>query len=380
MDFAFTEEQKMLREAIHNFAEKEIAPLVKEAEDKEKYPVELFPRMGELGYLCLAHPAQYGAGEMGLLGECISLEELHRFGGGIGNGPMCQGGIGTKAILDHGTEEQKQKYLVPAIKGQKIAAFGLTEPNAGSDAAAVETTAVRKGNKYVINGSKIYISSGPICDYVCVAAYTDKTKGPKAGMSIFIVEKDTPGFTRKQMSKFCARSFEIAEMYFDDCAVPAENLVGKEGDGFAYFMEALDDGRVAHAAASVGIAQGAYEATLSYVQDRKQFGQPIYKFQINSFKLARMAMEIEAARWMVYRAAWLYDQGERRRNEFAMAKLFASEVACRVSDEALQIHGGVGCMSESAINRYYRDAKLQTITEGTTEICLLVIARGLGLR
>ena len=380
MHFGFNEEQKMLKEAIRNFAEKEIAPLLDEAEAKEEYPVQIFPRMGELGYLCLAYPAQYGAGDMGLVGECIVAEELKRVGGGIGNGTMVQGGIGTESILAHGTEEQKQKYLVPAIKGQKISAYGLTEPNAGSDVAAVETTAVRKGDKYIINGNKIYITNGMICDFVVVSAYTDKSLGARDGMSMIIVEKDTPGFSRKKMSKFCSRSQDNAELTFEDCAVPVENLVGEEGKGFRYFMEALDAGRITHSAASVGLAQGAYETCLNYAQQRVQFGQPIYKFQVNSFKLARMATEIEAARWLMYRAAWLHDQGGRRLKEFAMTKLFASEVCVRVANEVMQMHGGVALMAESPVHRYIRDARLQTIDEGTSEICELVIARGIGLR
>jgi len=380
MDFEFSEEQKMLREAIRNFAEKEIAPLLDKAEENEDYPVQIFPKMGELGYLCLAYPAKYGAGDMGLAGECIMIEELSRVGGGIASGPVVQGGIATEAILAHGTEEQKQKYLVSAIKGQEIGAFGLTEPNAGSDVAAVETTAVKKSDKYIINGNKIYITNGTICDFVVIAAYTDKRLGARGGMSMFIVEKDTPGFSRKKMAKFCARSQDSGELTFEDCAVPVENLVGEEGRGFAYFMEALDAGRITHSASSIGLAQAAYEACLSYAQQRVQFGQPIYKFQINSFKLARMAMEIEAARWLMYRAAWLYDQGVRRLKEAAMTKLFASEVCVRITNEAMQIHGGVAFMAESPVHRYFRDAKLKTVDEGTSEICELVIARGIGLR
>ncbi len=380
MDFEFSEEQKMLKEAIRSFAEKEIAPLLDEAEAKEEYPVQIFPKMGELGYLCLSYPTKYGAGDMGLVGECIVLEELSRVGGGIAGGPMVHSDVATEAILAHGTEEQKQKYLVPAIKGQKIAAFGLTEPNAGSDASAVEATAVKKDDKYVINGNKIYISNGTICDFVVIAAYTDKSLGTKGGMSMLIVEKDTPGFSRRKMSKFCYHSWDTGELTFEDCAVPVDNLVGEEGRGFYYFMESLDAGRITQSAQSLGLAQAAYEACLSYVQQRVQFGQPIYKFQVNSFKLARMAMEIEAARWLMYRAAWLYDQGARRLNEAAMTKLFASEVCVRVANEAMQIHGGVAFMAESPVHRYFRDARLQTIIEGTSEICEIVIARGIGLR
>jgi len=380
MDFEFSEEHKMLREAIRDFAEKEIAPLVDEAEAKEQFPVELFPRMGELGYLCLGYPTKYGAGEMGMIGECIAIEELGRVSAGISSSLMVQSGLGTEAILHRGTEEQKQKYLIPAIKGQKIAAFGLTEPNAGSDAAAIESTAIKKSDEYIINGNKIYITNGYICDYVVVAAYTDKSLGTRGGMSLFIVERDTPGFSSKKMNKFCGRSADSAELTFEDCAVPAENLVGEEGRGFYYLMESLDAGRISHSARSLGLAQAAYEAALSYVQQRVQFGQPIYKFQANSFKLAKMAIDIEAARWLMYRAAWLYDQGARRLKEASMTKLFASEVAFRVATEAMQIHGGVALMAESPVQRYFRDARLGTIGEGTSEIQQIVISRRLGLR
>ena len=377
MDFEFSEKHKALREAIRGFAEKEIAPLVAEAEEKERFPKELFPKMGERGYLCLSYPAKYGGADLGRIGECIAVEEISRVSVGIAAGLATQGGIATSSILYHGSEEQKQKYLVPAIKGQKISAFGLTEPNAGSDAAALETTAVKQGDKYIINGNKKYITNGPICDYALVAAYTDRSQKPSRGISVFIMERDTPGFTQKKMKKFCMRSADTAELFFDNCAVPAENLIGEEGRGFVYVMESLDGGRISHSATSIGLAQAAYEAALSYTQQRIQFGQPIYNFQAISFKIARMAIDIEAARWLMYRAAWMYDQGMRRFNESAMTKLFASEVAQRVTSEAMQIHGGVALMSDSPVQRYFRDSRRATITEGTSEIQQIVISRGL---
>ncbi len=380
MDFEFSEEHKMLRETIRDFANKEIAPLVDEAEVKEKFPVELFPRMGKLGYLCVNYPAKYGAADTGLIGQCIAFEELGKISFGMTSGLMVQSGLGTSAILHHGTEEQKQKYLVPAIKGEKIAIFGLTEPNAGSDAAAIQTTASKKSDKYIINGSKIFMTNGSIGDFVTLAAYTDKSLGASKGISLFIVEKDTPGFTHTKLEKFCARSADTAELFFENCIVPAENLIGNEGEGFRYLMEALDTGRINHSARSIGLAQTAFEAATDYSQQRVQFGQPIYKFQATSFKLARMAMEIEAARWLTYRAAWLYDQGNRRFNEAYMSKLFASEVAVKVTTEALQIHGGYALMSDSPLQRYFRDARFTTITEGTNEIQHILISRGLGLR
>ena len=374
-----SEEHRMLRTAIRDFAEKEIAPLVNEAEEKEQFPVQLFSQLGELGYLCASHPAQYGGAEIGMVGECIVLEEISRITAGIASALTAQGGIATIPILEHGTEEQKQEYLAPAIKGEKIGAFGLTEPNAGSDAAAIETTARRQGDSYILNGTKMYITNGTICDFLLVAASTDRSQGTR-GISTFIVEKGTPGFTAMKMHKFCMRSAEIAELVFEDCKVPVENLIGEEGKGFRYVMECLDAGRVSHAATSIGLAQAAYEACLEYVQQREQFGQPIHRFQATGFKVARMAMEIEAARWLMYRAAWLYDEGTRRFKEASMAKLFASEVVQRVTSDAMQIHGAVAIMTESPIQRYFRDARRNTVTEGTSEIQQLVISRAIGLR
>lgn len=380
MEFEFNEEQKMLREAVHSFAEKEIAPLVDEAEKICSFPVHLFPKMGDLGYLCLSYSPEYGAAGMGKIGECIAVEEVAYFAVGIAAGTMVQGGIGTKAINQRGREDQKQKYLVPAIKGRKIAAFGLTEPNAGSDAAAIQTTAVRKNGHYVINGTKTFITNGSICDFVTLATVTDKTKGSRGGISLFIVEAGTPGFNRSKLHKFCAHSGEVAELNFEDCRVPEESLIGEEGKGFVYVMESLTGGRISHAARSLGLARAAFDAALAYAKDRVQFGQPIATFQTNAFKLARMCMEIEAARWLIYSAAWLYDQGKPHVKEAAMAKHFASEAAVHITTECMQIHGGYGLMEESMAQRYFRDARLGTITEGTSEIQQLVISRELGIR
>jgi len=374
-----SEEHRMLRAAVRDYAEKEIAPLVNDAEENEKFPVQIMDQLGKLGYLCASHPAQYGGAEIGMIGECIVTEELSRVAVGIASALISQGGISTVPILEHGTEEQKQKYLVPAISGAMVAAFGLTEPNAGSDAAAIETTARKKGDSYILNGTKLYITNGTICDYVLVAASTDRSKGSR-GISAFIVDKGTPGFTATKMHKFCMRSAETAELVFEDCEIPAANLIGEEGKGFSYVMECLDAGRISHSATSVGLAQAAYEASLDYVQQREQFGQPIHKFQATGFKVARMAMEIEAARWLMYRAAWLYDEGNRRIKEASMAKLFASEVVQRVTGDAMQLHGAVGIMTESPVQRYFRDARRNTITEGTSEIQQLVISRAIGLR
>ena len=380
MDFELSEEHKMFQEAIRNFAEKEIAPLVEEAEKTATFPLQLFPQMGKLGYLCVRYPAKYGGAEIGKVGDCISVEEVAYQSVGICAGIMVQSGIGTTAVYAYGSEDQKQKYLIPAIKGEKIAAFGLTEPNAGSDAAAIETTATKKNGKYILNGTKIFITNGNICDFVLAAAYTDKSKGARAGVSLFIVEKDTPGFNRAKLHKFCGRSGETGELSFEDCAIPEENLIGEEGKGFPYLMESLMGGRISHASRSLGLARAAYDASIKYAQERVQFGQPIAKFQANSFKLARMAMDIEAARWLIFHAAWLYDQNKPHVKEAATAKLFASEVAISVTTEAMQIHGGYGLTEGSVVQRYFRDSRMSTITEGTSEIQQLVISREIGIR
>jgi len=380
MDFDFSEEQKMFQQAVRDFCIKELAPLVEEAEAKEKTPIQLYPRMGSLGYLCVRYPSKYGAAEMGKVSECILLEAMARISGGIAASMMVHNGLGTSMINEHGSEELKQKYLVPAIKGQMISAFGLTEPNAGSDAANMSTKAVRQGDHYIINGNKIFITNGPYADFVCVAAYTDKSKGAGKGVSVFVVEKGTPGYSvARKMEKLGNRSAETAELVFDNCRVPASNLVGEEGKGFRYVMETLDGGRIAHAARSLGVAQAAFEASVKYSNERVQFGQPIGKFQAISFKLARMAMQLEAARCLTYYAAWMYDQKRRCLKEASMAKLFASEVVIDVTAEAMEIHGGYGYMMDSPIQRYYRDARLYPITEGTSEIMHVVISREIGV-
>jgi len=378
MDFDFSEEQKMFKEAIRDFAQKEVAPIVKEAEEKETAPVDLFSKLGKLGYLCPAYPPQYGGGGLGKIGDCILVEELARVCSGITSGIMVQSGLSTFPILAHGTKEQKQEFLIPATRGEKIAAYGLTEPNAGSDAAAVETTAKRDGNYYIVNGSKIYITNGQICDFVTIAASTDKSKGSR-GISTIIVDRSTSGFTVNKMKKLGHHSAATGELAFDNCHVPVDNLIGEEGKGYRYMLEALNGARISHSARSLGTSQAAFDASLNYAKQRIQFGQPIGKFQAISFKLARMAAEIEAARWLLYRVAWLYDQGNECRKEAPMTKVFSSEVAIRTAEEAMRIHAGAGYLAESTIDRYFRDAILFHTTEGTTEIQELVIARELGL-
>ena len=378
MDFEFSEEHSMFRQAIRDFAENEVAPIVDQAEEDEACPTELFSKMGKLGYLCPGYPTEYGGGGLGEIGTCIMVEELARVCSGITSGLMVQSGLSTLPILAHGSEEQKQKFVVPAIKGDKIFAYGLTEANAGSDAAAIETTAKKDGNYYIVNGSKIYITNGQICDFVTLAVLTDRSQGSR-GISTIIVEKGAPGFSTSKMRKLGHHSAATAELVFEDCRVPCDNLIGEEGRGFRYMLEALNSARISHSARSLGLAEAAFEASLKYAKERKQFGQPIGSFQAISFKLARMATEIEAAKWLLYRVAWLCDQGEECRKEAPMTKVFSSEAAIRIAEEAMRIHAGAGYLAESPIQRYFRDAILYHITEGTTEVQELIISRQLGL-
>jgi alkylation response protein AidB-like acyl-CoA dehydrogenase len=378
VDLEFTEEQKMFQQAMKDFAEKDVAPLVDEAEEKETFPEELFPKMGKLGYLCPGYPSEYGGGDLGKVGDCIMIEEMAKVCSGIAAAIMVQSGLTTFAILKYGTDEQKNKWLVPAIAGEKIAAYGLTESNAGSEASNIETTARKEGDFYIVNGSKIYITNGPICDYVTLAVATDKSKGSR-GISTLIVEKGTPGFTTLPMKKVGHHSTSTGELAFEDCKVPVENLIGEEGRGYKYMLDALNSARISHSARSLGLAQACYEASLNYAKERVQFGQPIGKFQSIAFKITRMAIEIEAARALLYRVAWLYDSGHDCRVESPMTKVMSSEVAIKAAEEAMRIHAGAGYLSESVVQRYFRDAILYHTTEGSTEIQQLIIARELGL-
>lgn len=380
MNFELTSEQQMLRETMRNFTQKEVVPLVDKAEEEGKCPVEILNKLGELGYLCVNFPTEYGGGGLDVVSECIIVEEFAKVSVGILSAIMVQSGIGSTIILDHGTEDQKRKYLVPAAQGKKIAAFGLTEPNAGSDVASIQTRADKDGDYYVLNGTKMFITNGPICDFVLVAAWTDKSQRPGRGISVIVVEKGTPGFSvARKLDKVGVRSSETGELVFENCRVPKENLIGEEGRGFKYLMGALTHGRITHAASSVGIAEIALELALKYAQERVQFGHAIGKNQAIAFKLARMAVNIEAARLLSYYAATLFDQGKDPVKEASMAKLFASETAVNATSEAMHVFGGYGYMNEYPIQRFWRDAKLRLITEGTSEIQQMVIARELGL-
>lgn len=376
MDFELTEEHSIFKEAIRGFAQEEIAPLVDEAEETNIFPKQLFKKMGSLGFLCPRYPVELGGGGGDKIMDCIMAEELNKVNAGIAASLMVQAGLSTQPIYRYGSEEQKEKFLIPAIKGEKIAAFALTEPNSGSDAASIKTRAVRDGDYYLINGTKIFITNGPICDFATVAAYTDPSKRGE-GINLFVVEKGTPGFSvSRKLDKVGNRSIETGELVFEDCRVPAENMIGdKEGGGFDMIADTLTQGRITYGSRCTGTAQAAYDLTVSYARERVQFGRPIIKFQATRFKLAEMAMNIDIMRTYTYKVASLYDQGKNVRKESSMVKLFTAETLQKILSDSMQIHGGYGYMMEYPIQRYWRDGRLFTITEGTSEIQRLIIAK-----
>ena len=378
LDFEFTEEQRMFKDMIVDFGQKEIEPLVEDAEENEKFPVELFPKLGEMGLLGIVFPEEYGGVDLDKITDCIFSEEMGRINAGIAMCVNAHTSLSMFPIYKFGTDEQKEKYLIPGIAGEKIGALGLTEPNAGSDARSIRSQATKKGDKYILNGTKTWITNGTMCDYAVVAAYTDKSKKGH-GISIFVVDKGTPGFSVSgKMHKLGHRSADTSELIFENCEVPEENLLVGEG-GFQGAMETLLGARITHAAKSVGIAQAALDYALQYSKEREAFGRPISKFQAIGFKLADMAVKVETARLMVYKAAWLYSNDKKCLKEASMAKLYAAEVVQSVATEGVQVLGGYGYSVEYLAERYYRDAKLASITEGTSEIQKIVISRELGI-
>jgi butyryl-CoA dehydrogenase len=375
MDFELTEEQRMFRRMVRDFSEKEIAPRAEEIDETDRFPDDLFRRMGELGILGLPFPEEYGGSGGEYTSMIIALEEIARVSGSMAITLDAHTSLCCEPIYLFGTEEQKQKYLVPLAQGEKIGAFGLTEPQAGSDAGATRTHAVRDGDEWVINGQKNFITNGSIADVAVITAKTDPEKGTR-GISSFIVEKGTPGFQPgRDEKKMGLKGSVTSELFFEDCRIPADNLLGQENEGFKQFLVTLDAGRVAISAMAVGLAQGAYERAVAYAQERVQFGQPIVKFQAVQWMIADMATEIEAARLLVQRAAWMRERGMRFTKEAAMAKLFATDMSERACRKAIQIHGGYGYMQEYEVERMYRDQRLCAIGEGTNEIQRLVIAR-----
>ena len=378
MDFQFTDEQQQLRRSVREFAEGEIAPHVMVWDEASRFPIEIMPKLAEMGLLGIIFPEKYGGAGLGYVEYVIAIEELSRVDGSVGIIVAAHNSLCSNHIFKFGTEAQKEKYLVPLARGEKIGAWSLTEPEAGSDAGGTRTTAKRDGDHWVINGAKTFTTNGHYAD-VCVAmAVTDKSKNSH-GISAFIVEKGTPGFRPgKKENKLGLRASDTSEMLLSDCRVPQGNLLGAEGEGFIGSLKILDGGRISIAALALGMAQGALDAAVKYAKQRKQFGQAISEFQAIQFKLADMATQVEAARLLVYQAAWLADSGAARfTRESSMAKLFASEVAVRVANECVQIHGGYGFIKDYPAEKFYRDVKLCTIGEGTSEIQKLVIARQL---
>jgi alkylation response protein AidB-like acyl-CoA dehydrogenase len=377
MNFQPTEEHRMIRRMVREFAEKEIAPRAEEIDETDEFPDDLFRRMGALGIIGLPFPEEYGGSGGNYTSLVIALEEIARVSGSMAITLDAQTSLYCEPVYLFGTEEQKQKFLAPAARGEKIGAFGLTEPQAGSDAGATRTRAVRdeETGEWIINGQKNFITNGSIADFAVITAKTDPEAGT-GGISAFIVEQGTPGFQAgRDEKKMGLKGSVTSELFFENCRIPEQNLLGKENEGFRQFLTTLDAGRVAIAAMAVGLAQGAFERAIDYAKGRAQFGQPIAKFQAIQWMIADMATEIEAARLMVHRAAWLKEQGERFTKEAAMAKLFATEMSERACRKAIQIHGGYGYMREYEVERMYRDQRLCAIGEGTNEIQRLVIAR-----
>ncbi len=377
VDFSYSEEEQIFRESFRRFLAKEVAPLCDEAEECGRFPRHLFRRFGEMGYLGISYPEEVGGLGLGYQTFCLYAEELGRVNSGIAGSLLAHSSIATAPVFLMGSDEQKESFLMPALRGEKVGAFALTEPGAGSDAAGISTSARRQGDRYIVNGTKVFITNGPICDYALVAATTDQSKGIE-GIVILVVERGTPGFsTSKPIKKLGNRSSECSELVFEDCAVPVVNRLGAEQGGFHTLMQALNRGRMVVAARSVGLAVAAYELAVKYAGERSQFGRPIARFQLIRSKIARMAVEIEASRALVQRAAWIRDTGGEVALAAAMAKLKATETAQLVTSEAVQILGGYGYTDEFPAERYFRDAKALTIIEGTSEIQQLIISRRL---
>jgi len=379
IDFSFSEEQEMLRRSIRAFAEKEIAPITAQYNDKEEFPLFIFKRMADQGFLGVRAPKEYGGSEAGIMSSVVICEELGYFYSGIVIGIYVHIFLVLSSLTFFGSKKQKQGYLIPGIQGDKIGAWGFAEPNAGSDPGSMTTRAIKKGDGYLINGTKMFITNGTFADFIIVTAKTDPEKGTK-GMGLLIVDKGTPGFSvGKKLKKMCAGAAETAELIFEDCWVPKENLLGEENLGFYNAMKTLTEGRIVTGGLSVGMARAAFDMALKHAKERVQFGQPIGKFQGIQWMLADMAVDIEAAKLLTYQAAWLEDCGKPHLKEASMTKLFATEMCTRVVNQAVQIHGAYGLMKEYEIHRLYQDCKISEIGEGTSQIHRNIIAWQLGL-
>ena len=375
--FADTAEQQQMRRAIREFAAREIAPHASRWDEQSEFPTDAVRQLGRMGLLGVLIPPEYGGAGLGYVDYMLAVEELSRADGSIGIIVASHNSLCTNHIYMAGTEAQRQRYVRKLASGEWLGAWALTEPGSGSDAASARTTAVRRGDQWILNGNKTFITNGHYADVALVIAVTDKSKGVH-GMSAFAVEKGTPGFRPgKKENKLGLRASDTSELIFEDCAVPAENLVGREGEAFIDAMKVLDGGRISIAALALGIAQAALEASVHYAKTRKQFGKAISEFQGIQWKLAEMATELDAARLLTLRAAQMKDAGRKTTRESSMAKLFAAEAAVRICNECVQIHGGYGFIKDYPAERYYRDVKLCTIGEGTSEIQRMVIAREL---
>jgi len=375
MQFELSEEQQQIKMSVREFAESEIAPHVMEWDESQHFPIELKPKLAELGLLGVIFPEEYGGAGMGYVEYATIIEELSRVDGSVGISIAAHNSLCSNHIYQYGSEEQRKKYLVPLATGEHLGAWGLTEPSAGSDASGTKSFAVRADGGWIVNGSKNFITHAIHADTCVAMAVTDRAKRSK-GISAFIFAKGMNGFSpSKKENKLGLRASETASVVFEDCFVPDAQLLGEEGMGFVNAMEILDGGRISIAALAVGIAQGAYESALRYAKERQQFGKPIAEFQAIQFKLANMATQIDAARLLMYRAAWMKDERKKTTKESSMAKLFASEISVNVCEEAIQVHGGYGYTKDYPPEKYWRDSKLCTIGEGTSEIQRIIIAR-----
>ncbi len=377
MEFGLSKEQELMRKTVREFAEKELEPIAADIDESAEFPDETVKKLGELGFMGITVPKEHGGAGMDEVSYAIAIEEISRICASHGVTVSVHNSLVCWPIDKFGTEEQKEKYLKPLASGEKLGCFGLTEPNAGTDAGAHTTVAVKEGDKYIINGSKVFITNAGKADIAIIFAMTDKSKGTR-GISTFIVENDFPGFSTGMVeNKMGIRGSIQSELVFDNMEVPAENLLGGEGKGFKVAMATLDGGRIGIACQALGIAQAAYEASIQYAKEREQFGKPLGKFQAIQWFLADMATEIEAARLLVYKAAFAKWKGKSYTVEAAMAKLFASDVAMKATRNAIQIHGGYGYTKDYPVERFYRDAKITEIYEGTSEVQKMVISGSL---
>ena len=377
MDFELNEQQQQVRRMVREFAEAELKPNVMKWDEAQYFPKEIWPKLGELGLTGVIFPEEFGGAGMGYIEYATVIEEISRVDGSIGLSVAAHNSLCTNHLYQYGSQEQRERFVTPLAKGEKVGAWALTEPGSGSDASGLKTSARKEKGGWVLNGAKNFITHGISGDTCVVLAFTEREMRSR-GVSAFIVERGTKGFLPgKKENKLGVRASETASIIFEDCYVPNENLLGERGRGFVNAMQILDGGRISIAALALGIAQGAYESALKYSKEREQFGKPIFEFQAIQFKLADMATQIDAARLLIHRAAWLKDNKKQTTKESAMAKIYASEIAVKVSEEAIQIHGGYGNTKDYPPEKFWRDAKLCTIGEGTSEVQRLVIARQL---